>query len=640
MSEWDRHADEVTNRAYLQASSRRLQTSRIPTPETPAYQSAADLDDHFEDALSRIRMERHLPRARNDLNNLYIWARANTDRRAHDESDPAWRRRISSWSGELQHMTRTIDALMLRQARTEPIDHERTQRSRRELRHTAGPAAPRPPPFWPVPPRSPSPPITQPPPSQRTQPVSDAALQPPPGTAVSVDQQPVDTQAAVRDADVIAEESPPIFSDEEVPPEYTRPPPRLRQQSRLDEPPTTAPPARVHTPPLIEEDEPPPAPPPPRPQPPAESAAKKKPGRPPMRQRGPGFTDWMMTIWDSIQQPPYHDLARRLMAAIISAAVNRLPLPPGISYIAGQLEEGANSIENEQDRPHAQIVVQLSEPTESYTEAVRILMTGFLNDPNAPGYAEPVRSIFASRQYVLKNATRADVSLIAQFLDPSIRDQVIIPTIDHYGTINTVSTTKQWEAINEAIKLGAQYDDILKMYPRIAIQYSIGIQKAIQQLEKPAKKREMEVWLYWGLTGSGKTHTALMNNGESVYSKMSGDWWEGYEGEDVVIFDEFTGKDCSLPELLQILGGWQKKVPIKHSYRHLRAKKIILTSNWFRDTWYPTAQKENLNALKRRLPDEHCLFFYEQGKDPIAGNPQHVAEVLGWPVEKVLSSSS
>ncbi len=112
------------------------------------------------------------------------------------------------------------------------------------------------------------------------------------------------------------------------------------------------------------------------------------------------------------------------------------------------------------------------------------------------------------------------------------------------------------------------------------------------------------VIVYWGPPGVGKTRRARAEAGplENQYwlAKPKGNqgcWWDGYDGQDTVVIDEFYGwisRDlmCRLCDAMPLL------VETKGGSTPFLAKKIIITSNSQPADWWP---RVGLGAMRRRL---------------------------------------
>lgn len=118
------------------------------------------------------------------------------------------------------------------------------------------------------------------------------------------------------------------------------------------------------------------------------------------------------------------------------------------------------------------------------------------------------------------------------------------------------------------------------------------------------KKRNWvpEVYWYYGESGVGKTRTAVEEAGDEYW--MSGrnlKWWEGYDGEENIIIDDFRGDFCTFHELLRILDRYEYRIEVKGSSRQLLAKKIWITTTKRPEGIYINISDEDIKQLLRRI---------------------------------------
>lgn len=135
------------------------------------------------------------------------------------------------------------------------------------------------------------------------------------------------------------------------------------------------------------------------------------------------------------------------------------------------------------------------------------------------------------------------------------------------------------------------------------VKYHKGFDRYKREHTK-ARNWEMQVFVYWGPPGTGKTRKAFEEH-PNAYFKPDGEWWDGYTGQETVIIDDFYG---GMPWcfLLKLLDRYPLLVPFKGGFHQFVSKKLIFTSNVDIEEWYNFAEKPKMkiDALKRRITEK------------------------------------
>jgi len=161
-----------------------------------------------------------------------------------------------------------------------------------------------------------------------------------------------------------------------------------------------------------------------------------------------------------------------------------------------------------------------------------------------------------------------------------------------------------WPTIKEQIANGAKIAQILDTFPTSSTCVK-GIQALMHYTKKPPATRQVINLCLWGAPGVGKTKWIYDNFDEDdVYFKDKTEWWDGYDGEKVVVWDDFYGEH-KVGAMLRFLDIYRAQGQVKGGYVWLRQTYNIFTSNEPPENWYSTVFSTQLDvkrAFQRRLP--------------------------------------
>jgi len=108
-----------------------------------------------------------------------------------------------------------------------------------------------------------------------------------------------------------------------------------------------------------------------------------------------------------------------------------------------------------------------------------------------------------------------------------------------------------------------------------------------------------QVYVLFGKPGTGKTRY-VHDNHEDIWSWPGKEWFDGYDNNEVALFDDFDGSDFAYRLLLRVLDRYPIRVPTKGGHVPWRPSIIYLTSNLRPEQWY---RLEDNSALMRRITE-------------------------------------
>lgn len=124
--------------------------------------------------------------------------------------------------------------------------------------------------------------------------------------------------------------------------------------------------------------------------------------------------------------------------------------------------------------------------------------------------------------------------------------------------------------------------------------------------------QQVKVYVFYGGTGLGKTYSAifLMDDPNNVFKmdppgKGQPLWFDAYDGQRTIVFDEFEGDNfCDMRTLNGLLDVYKKRIPVKGSFNWALWTTVIICSNTPPRAWYevnPIEVERLLFPLKRRI---------------------------------------
>lgn len=149
----------------------------------------------------------------------------------------------------------------------------------------------------------------------------------------------------------------------------------------------------------------------------------------------------------------------------------------------------------------------------------------------------------------------------------------------------------------DMIKEGKSVTDVAEAHPVAYVKYHKGFTSLYNILNKPKQRPTPEITFHWGDPRTGKS-TAAHEEYPHAYIAMDTKegWFDNYNGEDEVIFDDFQG---NFPRvyILKLLDRWPLQLPIKGGWVPVRAHKFYFTSNYDPMGMYDAAFHERLKEF-------------------------------------------
>jgi len=159
---------------------------------------------------------------------------------------------------------------------------------------------------------------------------------------------------------------------------------------------------------------------------------------------------------------------------------------------------------------------------------------------------------------------------------------------------------------------GASLKSIADSNFPIYIRNQKNLQQYKMMVEESRKTiRNIETTILWGDSRTGKTGYVYNNHNINEIFKLDSAnklWWDGYNGQKILLIDDFYGDWIKYSALLNILDKYPLRCEIKGGFTYANWTTVYITSNKHPSEWYSEgmtdAFKNRINFIKyfRKMP--------------------------------------
>lgn len=163
-----------------------------------------------------------------------------------------------------------------------------------------------------------------------------------------------------------------------------------------------------------------------------------------------------------------------------------------------------------------------------------------------------------------------------------------------------------WGMALAVLENGGSVLDVIRRWPG-HVRSINALERALIMIQNGQTQewRDLEVTYISGSPGCGKTRMVMEGEGYgNVYRVRKGsNPWDGYDGQEAVLFDEFRS-DFKLAAMLEWLDGYPVALPARYQDKRAAFTRVYLVSNWELKDQYPGVQDqdpETWAAFLRRI---------------------------------------
>lgn len=152
----------------------------------------------------------------------------------------------------------------------------------------------------------------------------------------------------------------------------------------------------------------------------------------------------------------------------------------------------------------------------------------------------------------------------------------------------------------QAIREGAGERELFIQHGEEFLKFANGIKRA-RLLFVPARSYKTKVCWCFGPTGSGKSRWVNEVEPGAYWKDPTNHWWDGYDGQESVIVDDYRRDFSTFSTLLRLLDRYPLTVQVKGGTVQFAARRIYFTSPVGPGRMWESRTAEDLQQLFRRI---------------------------------------
>lgn len=202
-----------------------------------------------------------------------------------------------------------------------------------------------------------------------------------------------------------------------------------------------------------------------------------------------------------------------------------------------------------------------------------------------------------------------------------------------FGQQTRQGQRKDLDLFYQQIRTGDPVAKLFESHPGETLRYLGNIEKLrLRLIGQQSREKPRVLWIH-GATGVGKTRYVHDREPEDLWTSSNDlKWFDGYEGQQAVLIDDFRCRDVSYGFLLRLLDRYPLNVPIKGGFVPWVPRRIYVTCPMTPEEAFENmlAEKDDIGQLTRRIDQIIRLDAQAQAINwPASGHVQEAEDREG-----------